>query len=237
MMLLKAIARLKPGVALEQAQTELRTIAQPIQPRGPTGTRGGDGEGVLTLIGLQEQVVSDVRQGGLAGDVMPEVYSPELEDAGGALSFLIRVAGEPDHLIPAVRAVAAEVEPDQPIYNVMTMEQRLAHTATSRRLNTALLGGLAAVALLLAVVGIDGVTSYAVTQRRREIGVRMALGALKSDVVGLIIYGGLRLTLRGVVIGLAGAFALTRFLSSQLYSVKATDPLTFLGVAVALRTE
>src|SRR5207245_11578516 len=80
-------------------------------------------------------VVSDVRQGGLAKDVMPEVYSPELSDAGGALSFVIRVAGEPDHLIPAVRAVAAEVEPNQSLHNLMTMEQRLADTTTSWRLN------------------------------------------------------------------------------------------------------
>jgi predicted permease len=179
-------------------------------------------------------VVSDVRQGGLAGDVMPEVYSPELEDAGDALSFVIRMAAEPAELISAVRAAVAEVEPNQPLHNVMTMEQRLANTTTSRRLNTALLGSFAGVALLLAVVGIYGVVSYAVTQRRREIGVRMALGAQKSDVLGLFIHGGLRLTLLGVAIGLAGAFALTRYLSSQLYSVKATDPLTFLTVAVAL---
>ena len=121
------------------------------------------------------------------------------------------------------------MEPNQPLHNVMTMEQRLANTTTSRRLNTALLGSFAAVALLLAVVGIYGVMSYAVTQRRREIGVRMALGAQKSDVLGLIIHGGLRLTLLGVAIGLAGAFALTRYLSSLLYSVKATDPWTFLA--------
>ena len=165
---------------------------------------------------------------------MAEVYSPELQDVGEALSFVIRATGEPAGLISAVRRVVAEVDPNQPLHNVMTMEQRLADTTTSRRLNTVLLGSFAAVALLLAVVGIYGVMSYAVTQRRREIGVRMALGAQKSDVLGLIIHGGLRLTLLGVAIGLAGAFALTRYLSNLLYSVKVTDPVTFLGISVAL---
>jgi putative ABC transport system permease protein len=179
-------------------------------------------------------VVSDVRQKGLAGDVRLEVYSPELEDVGEALSFVIRTSGEPASLISSVRKVAAAVDPNQPLHNMMTMEQRLANTTTSRRLNTVLLSSFAAVALLLAVVGIYGVMSYAVTQRRREIGVRMALGAQRSDVLRLIIHGGLRLTLLGVAIGLAGAFALTRYLSSLLYSVKATDPWTFLTVAVAL---
>jgi predicted permease len=188
------------------------------------------GKSWLTVVG----VVNDVRQKGLAGDVMLEVYTPVLEDAGEALSFVIRVTGEPAGLLSAVRGVVAEVAPNQPLHNVMTMEQRLANTTTSRRLNTALLGSFAGVALLLAVVGIYGVMSYAVTQRRREIGVRMALGAQKSDVLGLIIHGGLRLTLLGVAIGLAGAFVLTRYLSSLLYSVKATDPLTFLGIALAL---
>jgi putative ABC transport system permease protein len=184
----------------------------------------------LTVVG----VVNDVRQKGLAGDAMLEAYTPVLEDAGEALSFVIRMAAEPDHLISAVRAIVAEVEPNQALHNVMTMEQRLANTTTSRRLNTALLGSFAGVALLLAVVGIYGVMSYSVTQRRREIGVRMALGAEKSDVLGLIIHGGLRLTLLGVAIGLAGAFALTRYLSSLLYSVKATDPWTFLAGALTL---
>jgi predicted permease len=184
----------------------------------------------LTVVG----VASDVRQRGLAQDVKLEVYNPVLDDIGETMSFVLRTSGEPAHLISDVRAVMAELEPNQPIHNVMTMEQRLANTTTSRRLNTALLGSFAALALLLAVVGIYGVMSYAVTQRRREIGVRMALGAQKSDVLGLIIHGGLRLTLWGVAVGVAGAFALTRYLSSLLYSVKPTDPWTFLSVAVAL---
>jgi putative ABC transport system permease protein len=165
---------------------------------------------------------------------MLEVYSPELEGVGDELSFVIRTPGKPAGLIAAVRGVVAEVEPNQPIHNVMTMEQRLANTTTSRRLNTALLSCFAAVALLLAAVGIYGVMSYTVTQRRREIGVRMALGAQRSDVLGLISDGGLRLTLLGVAIGLAGAFVLTRYMSSLLYSVKATDPLTYMGIALAL---
>ncbi|MBN8247651.1 MAG: ABC transporter permease [Verrucomicrobia bacterium] len=189
-----------------------------------------DRERWQTVVG----VVRDVRQGGLAGDIMPEVYSPDLEDAGGNLSFALRVTGDPAGLATAVRDAVAAVDPNQPLHSLMTMEQRLAGTTTSPRVNMALLGSFAAVALVLAVVGIYGVMSHAVTQRRREIGVRMALGAEPRTVLGLVIGGGLRLTLLGVAGGLAGAFALTRYLSSQLYSVKATDPMTFLGVAVAL---
>jgi putative ABC transport system permease protein len=179
-------------------------------------------------------VVSDVRQSGLAGDVRMEVYTPVLDEIESSLSFAIRTPGDPTHLLSAVRGVLAAVEPNQPLHNLMTMEQRLANTTTSRRMNISLLGSFAGVALLLAVVGIYGVVSYSVTQRRREIGVRMALGAQKGEVLGLILRGGLQLALIGVAIGLVGAFALTRYLSSLLFGIKPTDPVTFVSVAVAL---
>jgi putative ABC transport system permease protein len=179
-------------------------------------------------------VVSDVRQSGLAGDVTPEVYSPELEDMEGALSFVVRVTGEPAGLISAVRAVVAEVEPNQALHNVMTMEQRLANTTTSRRLNTVLLGSFAAVALLLAVVGIYGVMSYAVTQRTREIGMRMALGAQPGTVMRFVMWQGMRVVLIGAGIGLGGALALARVLRNLLFEVAPTDPATFVCVTLLL---
>jgi putative ABC transport system permease protein len=179
-------------------------------------------------------VVSDVRQSGLAGDVMPQVYSPDLEDMGDAMSFVFRVTGAPAGLISAVRKVVAEVEPNQALYNVMTMEQRLANTTTARRLNTALLGSFAAVALLLAVVGIYGVMSYAVTQRTREIGLRMALGARPGHVLRSVLGQGMRVVLIGAGIGLVGALALARVLRNLLFEVAPTDPATFVCVTLLL---
>jgi putative ABC transport system permease protein len=191
---------------------------------GPAETRW------QTVVG----VVSDVRQSGLAGDVMPQVYSPDLEDVDDAMSFVIRVTGEPAGLISAVRGVVAEVEPNQALHNVMTMEQRLANTMTSRRLNVILLGSFAAVALLLAAVGIHGVMSYLVTQRTREIGLRMALGAQRTGVLRLVVQRGMILTGLGLAVGWIGSFAMTRFLSSLLYEVSPTDPLTFVFVSLVL---
>jgi putative ABC transport system permease protein len=179
-------------------------------------------------------VVSDVRQSGLSRDVMPQVYSPDLEDMDGAMSFVVRVTGEPAGLISAVRAVVAEVEPNQALHNVMTMEQRLANTTTSRRLNTVLLGSFAAVALLLAVVGIYGVMSYAVTQRTREIGMRMALGARPGNVMRLVMVQGMRVVLTGAGLGLVGALALARVLRNLLFEVAPTDPATFVCVTLLL---
>ena len=165
---------------------------------------------------------------------MPEVYSLELEDVGGDLSFVIRATSEPTSLISAVRRVVAEVEPNQALHNVMTMEQRLANATTSRRLNTVLLGSFAGLALLLAVVGIYGVMSYAVTQRTREIGVRIALGASSMEIVKLIVGQGALLVGIGVVIGLGVAALGTRLLANLLFGVSALDPATFVGVTALL---
>ena len=165
---------------------------------------------------------------------MPQVYSPDLEDMDGAMSFVLRVTGAPAGLMSAVRRVVAEVEPNQALYNVMTMEQRLANTTTSRRLNTALLGSFAAVALLLAVVGIYGVMSYAVTQRTREIGMRMALGAERRDVLRLVLARALRIVGAGLIVGLAGAAGVTRVLQTFLFGVTPTDPIVFTIVTLLL---
>jgi len=129
-----------------------------------------------------------------------------------------------------LRALDAEL----PIYDVRTMEAMRADNIAPERLNLTLLGIFAAVALVLAVIGLYGVLAYAVTQLRREIGVRMALGAQRWDVLRIVVEQGIRLAVIGVFIGLAGAFAVTRVLQNLLYEVKPSDPLTFVAVPAML---
>jgi putative ABC transport system permease protein len=146
----------------------------------------------------------------------------------------VRTAADPLKLAPAVRRQVRERESNQPIFDVMTMERRLAESVAPRRFQTLLFGLFAAVALVIATVGIYGVISYAVSHRTHEIGIRMALGARGADVLRMVIWRGLSLTLVGVALGLMAALALTRVMKSLLFNVSATDPATFALIALLL---
>jgi ABC-type antimicrobial peptide transport system permease subunit len=139
-----------------------------------------------------------------------------------------------DSLTTAIREQVRALDRDQPITGIATMEERLSRRLSEPRFSTLLLGLFAGVAMLLAAIGIYGVMSYAVTQRLREIGIRMALGAARRDVLRLVIGQGMKRALLGVGIGLAGALGLTRLMQQLLFGVSATDPLTFAGVALLL---
>jgi hypothetical protein len=187
-------------------------------------------DGWMTIVG----VVGDVRQSGLDSDAAPEVYVPQLQQPRDLMSLVVRTGADPMSLAAAVRAQARLLDAEQPLHTLLTMEQRLASSMASRRLHTWLLGMFAGLAWLLAAVGIYGVMSYAVTQRTAEIGVRMALGAQRADVVRLVVGQGMGLIVLGLGLGAVGALALTRFLASLLFDVRPTDPFTFAGVACLL---
>ena len=166
-----------------------------------------------------------------ARDQIPDRFQSLFADR---VTVVVRTAGDAAAMAPAVRSAIQEVDPNQPVYNVFTMEQVLSGAVAPRRLSMLLLSLFAAVALVLAAVGIYGVMSYAVAQRTHEFGVRMALGAEGRDVLRMVVRQGMRLTLLGVGAGLACALVLTRVLSSLVYGVTATDPVTYGGAALVL---
>ncbi|HYY56574.1 MAG TPA: ABC transporter permease [Pyrinomonadaceae bacterium] len=184
-------------------------------------------------------VVGDVKHYGLDEETKPELYvsylQPLLPNFNVSSLFLaVRTTAEPAGLAAAVRREVAVLDKDQPVADIKTMEERLSESVAPRRFNMLLLAIFAALALILAAVGIYGVMSYSVTQRTHEIGVRMALGAQGSDVLRLVVGQGMILALAGVALGLLGAFALTRVMKTLLFNVSASDPLTFAGVAFVL---
>jgi predicted permease len=187
----------------------------------------------LTIVGI----VGDVRQMGLDVPVKAEMYFPyrQIDVFWASPSQLaIRTAGDPISVAAAVRREVWAVDKDQPISNVRTMEEILDEEVAPRRLQMSLLAGFAALALLLASIGIYGVLCNAVTQRTQEIGIRMAMGARQQDVLRMVVGDGMRLALLGVGIGLAAAFALTRLMANLLFGVSATDPSTFISVPLLL---
>ena len=179
-------------------------------------------------------VVGDARTSGLDDNAIEEFYLHSLQQSAGYVSLTIKTRVDPASLAGAVRNAVLEVDKDQPVYNLKTMEQHLADSVARRRFPMLILTGFAATALLLAAFGIYGLVSYTVAQRTHEIGIRMALGAQAWDVLRLVVGQGMLLSLCGVVIGLAAAFALTRLMSSLLFGVSATDPTTFVVIALLL---
>lgn len=185
----------------------------------------------LTIIGI----AGDVRRYGLAERLRPEIYYPFQQQPQAAMALVVRTtAADPLSIAPAVRREVQAVDKDQPVYDIKTMDSLLAKSIASNRLAVWLLGLFAALALLLASIGIYGVIAYSVTQRTREIGIRMALGARPRDVLRLVVGQGMMLTFIGIGLGLVGAFALTRVMASLLFSVSPTDPVTFAAISALL---
>jgi putative ABC transport system permease protein len=148
--------------------------------------------------------------------------------------LVVRAAGDPLALVPAVREAVRAVDADQPLSNIATVEQQLNDQTGTRGIGMILLASFAALALLLATLGIYGVLAYFVTQHVPEIGVRLALGAQPRDILALVLKKGMALSLGGVAVGLAASFALTRLMSGLLFGVTATDPKTFALISLLL---
>jgi putative ABC transport system permease protein len=179
-------------------------------------------------------VVKDVRQNDFVAEPKMQMYMPHAQVRSPANALLVRTKVDPLSLAIPVRNQIWEIDKDQPVSDMRTMEEIVTNTVARQRFSMLLLGVFAGLALVLAAVGIYGVMSYSIAQRTREIGIRMALGAQRSDVLKMTVGHGLRLVLTGVAIGLAAAFVLTRVMSTLLFGVTPTDALTFLSVSIVL---
>jgi len=184
----------------------------------------------ITIVG----VVSDTKQYGLSAQTKWEVYLPFLQSPPGDFRFVVRAASNPENLTATIKNAIHGIDRNVPVHDEITLERIVSDSLGTRRLTMLLLGVFAALAVTLAAVGIYGVIAYSVSQRIHEIGVRMALGAGRGDVLRMVVGKGFALALAGVGAGLAGALVLTRFLSSLLFGVSASDPVIFVGVSLIL---
>jgi putative ABC transport system permease protein len=190
-----------------------------------------DSAPVLTVVGM----VGRVKMEGLAQDShRVQGYFPFAQVLQSGMTVIIKGSADPNQMVAAIRQKVKEIDPDQPIYSVRTMDDIRAESVAPERLNLTLLSIFAGLALVLAIVGIYGVMSYTVTQRTHEIGIRMAIGAQPRDVFKMVIGQGMLLALVGVAFGLVGAFALTRLMATMLFGVEPTDPGTFASITVLL---
>jgi putative ABC transport system permease protein len=179
-------------------------------------------------------VVGSIRHRELEKSPEPALFLSNLQEPNGFFNLVVRTGGDPANVISSVMAQIRSVDKDIPISGIRTMSEYMTLSVARPRFQTILLGSFAALALLLAAVGIFGVISYSVSQRTQELGIRRALGAADRELMGMVLREGLKLATIGVAIGLFGAFALTRYLETLLFQIKATDPLTFAAVGLML---
>jgi predicted permease len=199
----------------------------PIGKRLSTSSRNPD---FITVVG----VVRHTHDEGLDADARVQIYVPYRQRGLPVLSAALRTVTEPRSALPGVRAALQELDPALPLFGVHTMTELVDTSTEPRRFSTLLLSLFSGMALLLAALGIYGVMSYAVAQRSHELGVRMALGAAKREVLGLVLRQGMALAAAGLVLGVLAALGLTRFFQSQLFGIQATDPETFLQMTAIL---
>jgi len=192
-----------------------------------TGSAGGN----MTLGGEIIGVVANVKRRGLSEEIIPETYASFMQPTFSSFSVVVRSTADPATAMAAIRAQMRELDPDLPLSELRQLKELVSQSVSRPRFYTMVLGVFAAIALVLAAVGIYGVISYAVSLRTRELGIRIALGATGRQVSGLVLQQGVTLALAGVVIGGVGAYWLTRLIAKLLFGVGATDPLTFFGVA------
>ena len=202
----------------------------PLGKRFVYGEAGPDNNQWITIVG----VVGDMRRTGFDRPVRPETFLPHSQATSGTLTIIARSAVDPASLSNTLRGEVWSIDKDQSVFDVKTMDQTLSEMSSQRRFNMLLLGVFASLALTLAAVGIYGVMSYSVAQQTHEIGIRMALGARQTDVLGMVVRRGMVLASAGIAVGLIGAIALTRLMSTLLYGVSATDPLTFVVIPIVL---
>jgi putative ABC transport system permease protein len=225
-----------PAVALIN-ETLARQFFSGRDPVGRQIRMSGNDRPWMTIVG----VVGDVRQDGLDTSAVPEIYMPHAQfrpfwrdTTLRTFTIVVRAAGDPGAMTAAVRQQVRQLDSNLPISTVITMEEVVSRSVAERRLHMLLLGFFAAVALVLAIVGTYGVLAYQITERTREFGVRMALGARAGDILRMVLRPGMAPALAGVGIGLAGAALMTRLLATLLFNTQPLDPATFAGTAIAL---
>ena len=206
---------------------------RPDFPKTRTPWRPRAGNAWLTVVGVAGDV-KEVKELGPIDETPPEFYLPCPQNPSALMRLIVRTDAEPTNLVSAIRHEVLAADKDQPVTEIKSMKQFVSESVFRPRVNTILLSVFATVALILAVVGIYGVISYSVMQRTREVGIRLALGAQTRDVLAMVVRQGMKLSLAGIGIGVAGAFALTRVMRTLLFGVSASDPLTFVVVALLL---